>query len=260
MLKIGFFQFNPKFGKVGSNIAKVISALKGVQADIVVLHELPFTGYFFKNRDELRGMAEDLRNSSTVESLKAFCQEKDFHLVTGFAEKAGDRLFNSSLLIGPGGIIHTYRKLHLFNTEKDCFDPGDTPLVINSVRGIKLGMMICFDWAFPETARILALKGADLLCHPSNLVLMHCQEAMLTRSLENSVFSVTANRYGIESHPHGDLSFTGQSQIVDPKGKLLHRANSAHDQLHIIEIDIDEARDKRLTEKNNLFKDRRPGF
>ena len=260
MFKIGFFQFNPEFGKVESNLAKVISALSGVQADMVVLPELSFTGYFFKNRDELKSMAEDLKNSSTVESLKAFCREKDFYIVTGFAEKAADRLFNSSLLIGPGGIIHTYRKLHLFNTEKDCFDPGDTPLEVNSVRSIKLGMMICFDWVFPETARILALKGADLLCHPSNLVLTHCQQAMLTRSLENSVFSVTANRYGIESRPHGNLSFTGQSQIVDSKGKLLHRANAAQDELHVIEIDVDEARDKRLTEKNNLFKDRRPGF
>ncbi len=81
---------------------------------------------------------------------------------------------------------------------------------------------------------------------------------MLTRSFENSVFFVTANRYGIESRPHGNLSFTGQSQIVDPKGKLLHRANAAQDDLHVIEID--EAKDKSFTEKNNLFKDRRPGF
>ena len=71
---------------------------------------------------------------------------------------------------------------------------------------------------------------------------------------------MTANRYGIERRPHGNLSFTGQSQIVDSKGKLLHRANAAQDELHVIEIDVDEARDKRLTEKNNLFKDRRPGF
>ncbi len=75
MFKIGFFQFNPEFGKVESNLAKVISALSGVQADLVVLPELSFTGYFFKNRDELKSMVEDLKNSSTVESLKAFCQE-----------------------------------------------------------------------------------------------------------------------------------------------------------------------------------------
>ena len=101
MFKIGFFQFNPEFGKVGSNLAKIISALDRVQTDMIVLPELPFTGYFFKNRDELKGMAEDLKNSSTVESLKAFCREKDFYIVTGFAEKAADRLFNSSLLIDP---------------------------------------------------------------------------------------------------------------------------------------------------------------
>ena len=260
MFKIGYYQFDPHFGMVKKNLERVFSALTDVQADLIVLPELPFTGYFFKDRKELKDLAEDVNDSSTIERLKGFCQQQDLHIVTGFAEKAGDKVFNIAILMGPGKIVHTYRKLHLFNTEKDYFDPGDTPLEVALVRDVKIGLMVCFDWIFPEVARMLALKGADILCHPANLVLTYCQQAMLTRSLENSVFTVTANRYGTEKRPHGELTFTGQSQITDPKGSLLSRAEPNADSLTVVEIDIDSARDKEMTDKNDLFSDRRPEF
>ena len=260
MFKIGYYQFEPHFGMVQKNLERVLSALTDVQADLIVLPELPFTGYYFKDREELNDLAEDVNDSSTIERLKNFCRQQDLYIVTGFAEKATDKIFNSAILIGPGKIVHTYRKLHLFNTEKDYFDPGDTSLEVALVRDVKIGLMVCFDWVFPEVARILALKGADILCHPANLVLTYCQQAMLTRSLENSVFTVTANRYGTEKQPHGELTFTGQSQITDPKGNLLSRAKPHADSLPVIEIDIDSARDKKITDKNDLFSDRRPEF
>lgn len=120
--------------------------------------------------------------------------------------------------------------------------------------------MICFDWFFPEMTRTLALKGADLICHPSNLVLNYCQSAMITRCLENAVFAVTANRYGMDQRPHGELTFTGQSQIVAPKGEIFYRSGPEQDDLYIAEVDIDRARDKRITERNDLLADRRPEF
>ena len=120
--------------------------------------------------------------------------------------------------------------------------------------------MICFDWIFPEVARVLALQGADLICHPSNLVLQHCQKAMLTRSLENSVYSVTANRTGKEIRPRGELSFTGNSQIVGPKGNIMAQSNSQEDEVVVQEIDLAIARDKSITENNDLLGDRRPEF
>ena len=224
MFKIGFFQFEPKFGEVAANLVKVISALQYVDADVIVLPELAFTGYYFQDRSELVSMAEDPETSVTVEGLTRLCRDRDFFLVTGFAERCADKLFNSALLIGPKGVLGTYRKLHLFNTEKDYFDPGDTPLETIDVRGAKIGMMVCFDWAFPEVARILSLQGADILCHPSNLVLDWCQKAMVTRCIENAVFAVTANRIGGDIRPHGELKFTGQSQVTAPKGEIVHRA------------------------------------
>jgi predicted amidohydrolase len=260
MARIGFYQFCPSFGEVSKNLRQVIDVLRNVDADIVVLPELALTGYYFRSRDEVTQLAEDPRNSRTVDSLTALCRERDLHLVTGFAERHLDKVFNSALLIGPKGLVHTYRKIHLFDTEKECFDPGDTPFAVHEVRGIRVGMMICFDWIFPEAARTLMLKGADLICHPANLVLTYCQHAMITRCIENAVFAITANRYGVDERPHGELLFTGQSQIVAPKGKLVHRSPADEDDLYIAEVDITLARDKGITSRNDLIADRRPEY
>ena len=259
-LKIGYFQFHPIFGKVERNLRKVVTALQDVEADLVVLPELAFTGYYFRDREESAALAEDPKSSRTVASLVALCKERNLYLVTGFAEKAHDKVFNSALLLGPNGIEHTYRKLHLFNEEKHWFDPGDTPLEVQEVRDARIGIMICFDWIFPEVTRTLAVLGADIICHPSNLVLSYCQQTMLSRCLENAVFAVTANRFGADRRPHGELRFTGKSQTVAPKGVLLHRAPSQRQELFVTEIDLSLARDKHITALNQVFEDRRPRF
>lgn len=260
MLRVGFYQFRPLFGKVSKNLSKVVHSLKDVSADLIVLPELPFTGYFFRDREEVKSLAEEPDKSSTVESLMALCRAGNFYLVTGFAEKHLDKYFNSALLIGPKGMVHTYRKLHLFNEEKNWFDRGDIPLQTNEVQGAKIGMMVCFDWIFPEVMRILALEGADIICHPSNLVLSYCQQTMLSRSIENVLFIITANRFGADNRPHGSLRFTGKSQIVAPRGKLLQRARSQREELYMAEIDPTLARDKNITPLNHIITDRRVDF
>ncbi len=259
-MRVGFWQFRPRFGQVERNVRQVCEALEGIRADLLVLPELALTGYHFRNRDELMALAEDPEESASVEALSALCRDNGFHLVTGFAERRGAKLYNSALLIGPGGLEAVYRKLHLFNTEKEYFDPGDLPLSVQEVAGARIGMMVCFDWAFPEVARTLTLRGAQLLCHPSNLVLGYCQQAMLTRCLENRVFAVTANRFGPDTRPHGTLRFTGRSQIVAPGGELLVRAPAQRRSLEILEIDPAAADDKAITPRNDLLADRRPEF
>ena len=259
-MKIGYYQYCPEFGAPGRNLQKVENSLAGVDADIIVLPELAFTGYFFEDRNELRDLAEDAADSATVRGLARLCRANDFHLVCGFAERCGGKIYNSALVVGPSGLLHRYRKLHLFNTEKEYFEPGDTPLEPVAIRGARIGVMICFDWVFPEAARTLALKGADLLCHPSNLVLTYCQKAMQTRSLENGVFSITANRTGTERRPRGELSFTGQSQIVGPKGEVLSSSSAGEEAVVILEADVTAAREKMITATNHLLADRRPAF
>jgi predicted amidohydrolase len=121
----------------------------------------------------------------------------------------------------------------------------------------KIGVMICFDWFFPEAARTLALKGAQMIAHPANLVLPHCPEAMITRSLENHVFTATANRIGRENRGGNDLRFIGSSQIVAYNGALLTRMEADEEQLTVVEVDPERANDKVINSRNDLLKDRR---
>jgi predicted amidohydrolase len=117
--------------------------------------------------------------------------------------------------------------------------------------------MICFDWFFPESARILALKGADIICHCANLVLPFCQDGMITRCLENRVFAVTANRTGNENRGEKYLAYTGRSQITGPEGNLLYRASAGADEIGVADIDVRLARNKRLNVYNHLLNNRR---
>lgn len=257
---VGYYQFAPRFGDVTGNLNRIVKKLDGAKVDLLILPELALTGYYFKNRREAWSLAEDPARSSSVKALTALCKKNRFHIITGFAERRRKKVFNSALLIGPGGVRAVYRKLHLFFEEKDWFDPGDSKPRVWKIGPARVGTMICFDWIFPETARTLALQKADVIAHPSNLVMNYCQSAMITRSIENLVYIVTANRFGSDRRPQGTLQFTGQSQIVAPKGKLLHRSTRKGDELFIAELDLGLARDKRITRRNDLLRDRRPGL
>ncbi len=259
-MRVGYFQFRPQFGQIAANVEKVVKGLRNVEADLIVLPELAFSGYYFRNRDEVASLAEPVDNSPTLQALHALCKGKEMYIVTGFAEQAGNKLYNSAVLLGPEGVLHVYRKLHLFNEEKRWFDPGDVPLTVTEINGVRIGMMICFDWIFPETMRTLSVLGADIICHPSNLVLQYCQQTMLSRCLENGVFAITANRFGADKRPHGIINFTGKSQIVAPRGELLHRGPTRRTELFITEIDPTQARNKQFTPLNHLMRDRRPEF
>ena len=164
------------------------------------------------------------------------------------------------MLVGPDGYVATYRKIHLFFEETLWFDPGDGAYDVHDIGTCRVGMMICFDWIFPEAARVLSLKGADLLCHPANLVLPFCQDAMVTRCLENGVYAVTANRMGTESRGEKELHFTGKSQITGPDGTILCRAGGDSVETQVVEIDTTRSREKALNPFNDLFRDRKPEF
>jgi predicted amidohydrolase len=138
------------------------------------------------------------------------------------------------------------------------FKPGDLPFQVWHLGRAKIGIMICFDWIFPEAARTLSLKGTEIICHPSNLVLPYCQNAMVTRCLENHVFAITANRIGTETTGEKELSFTGGSQITGITGEILYRASADQEEVAVVEIDPHLARNKNVTPNNHIFHDRRP--
>jgi predicted amidohydrolase len=261
-LRAGFVQTVPRFGDLEGNLRRARElAERAPEFDVLVLPELFSTGYAFVDRREAEGLAEEL-TGPTCSWLRAVASERRGWVVGGFAERAGSRLFNSAALVGPAGEIHVYRKIHLFDREKDLFDAGDAPFAaipIRTERGtVLVGLMICFDWFFPESARSLALDGAEVLLHPSNLVLDKCQGAMPTRCLENRVFAVTANRSGEDDRGPLRIAFTGRSQITAPDGAVLASAPAEGEATEVVELDLAAARDKHVTAGNDLLADRRP--
>ena len=260
-MKVGLYQSNPVFGEVEKNIEGVISALSNVVADLIVLPEFFNTGYQFVSKKEAAQLAEEIPQGRTCSSMISLARRKKVFLVFGLAEKNKERIFNSAVLVGPKGLIGLYRKTHLFAEEKELFCPGDTGFEVFDIGLARIGVMICFDWWFPESARVLALKGADIICHPANLVLPHCQDAMVTRSLENGIFSITANRVGSESRGgRKPLHFTGASQIVDNQGTILSRLEGHQTGVLLAYVDPGKAKNKRINEQNDRFMDRRPEF
>lgn len=259
-MRIGIVQFSPIFGAVARNIAKVVSLTRGKQADVWVLPELFASGYQFKDSAEAASLAEEL-DGPTVSTMTAKAAEARCWFCGGFPERDGDRVYNSAFVVGPSGLVAHYRKIHLFANEKSLFSPGNLGFPTFSIAGVHFGLMICFDWLFPEAARTLAIQGAQVILHPSNLVLPHCPEAMKTRALENRVFTVTANRTGSESRiPGQTLTFIGRSTIWTPSGRCLLSAGETSEGGFVVDIDEAEALDKRMTEQNDVLKDRRVEF
>lgn len=255
-MRLAIVQTDPLFGEVDSNIRHALSLMEHEHADLYVLPELFNTGYNFVDRKELAMLAEP-PTGGTFEAMAAFAKKRGCYLVYGFAEE-GAALYNSAALVGPGGLLGLYRKVHLYYKETTLFAPGDLGFPVIPLPFGNVGMMICFDWLFPESARSLALGGADLIAHPSNLVMPHCPDAMVTRCLENRVFSATANRIGREERGGVALGFIGKSEIVTPRGDILRRLDEASAGIAVEEVDLSLARNKMINKWNDLLGDRKP--
>ena len=258
-MRVGVVQTDPQFGQVTDNIDRALQQMEPADADLFVLPELFATGYQFSSRKEVTALAEPVPAGATTRRLSAFTRHRRCWVVAGLPERSGQQVYNSAVIIGPKGIVGIYRKVHLFGEERRWFTPGNTGFHVWKVGPVRVGVMVCFDWLFPESARTLALKGAELICHPANLVLPYCPEAMRTRSLENHLFTATADRVGTEARGgKAPLTYIGQSQITDPWGDVLFRAPATGEAVGVIEIDHRRARQKRLNRYNDLLLDRRP--
>lgn len=253
MIKVAVIQTNPIFGRIEKNLNNIKKLFLN-SADLVVLPELCTTGYQFKNMDEIEKYSEDFTNSFSVDFLTFLAQENNTIIVAGIAEKSNGKYYNSAVVISPNGLLKTYRKINLFYRENIYFSSGKNEPLVLDLGAYKIGVMICFDWIFPEVARSLAKNGADIITHPANLVLPFCQDAMLTRSIENRVFTATANRIGNEARDGiDDLKFTGKSQITSHKGERLTSASLDSEEVIIANIDPRKARDKNINKFNKLL-------
>ncbi|MCI4626566.1 MAG: acyltransferase [Candidatus Magnetoovum sp. WYHC-5] len=257
-MNVGFVQFAPTMNHLDKTIKKLDQLFSKIQnAQLIVLPELCNSGYNFASYDDARRNAESIENSRFIHYLQSVCKERKTHIVSGFNEQVSEGLYNSAVLVGADGVIGLYRKLHLFYREKQWFLPGNCGLPVFDIATdtpMRLGMLICYDWQFSEVWRILALKGVDIICHPSNLVIPDlAQRGVPFHAISNRLYIVTANRIGSE----GDLTFTGQSMIINTRGEIIAKGEAAEESVMVQAIDVMAARDKQLTDVNNLLDDRR---
>ncbi|MFX1562204.1 MAG: nitrilase-related carbon-nitrogen hydrolase [Promethearchaeota archaeon] len=259
-MKVAAAQFHPRFASPEENrtiLQKYCKRAAQREVELLVFPEMCVTGYNFPSRKALSALAEPVPEGPTTQLWIDAAKIHKMIIVGGLAELGENgELYNSAAVVGPSGFLGCYRKLHLFNREKRLFSPGNQPPRVYRLSDVTLGVLVCFDWAFPEVARILMLEGCEVLCHPANLVLPFAQRVMIARSIENRFFTITANRLGTEK----DLTFHGRSQITDCRGELLAKGSATRPQLLIADINPAEARDKYLTPNNHIIHDRRVDF
>ncbi len=266
-IRVSCIQFEPRFGAVEENLSRssaLIRAAAGEGSTLVVLPELANTGYVFESKDEALRLGEPVPDGPSALAWAALARELGIHIVAGITERVGDTLYNSALVTGPQGHIGTYRKAHLWDRENLVFAKGDLGFpVFNTVLG-RIGVAICYDGWFPETFRVLALAGAEIVCVPTNWVPMPDQpagEAAMANVLHraaahsNGIFIACADRIGVER----GQPFEGQSLIVGPRGwALAGPASRDRPETLSAVVDLDEAaRAKDLNSFNSVLRDRR---
>ncbi len=262
-MKITIIQNQPLLFNQIMNKSLIIDKINQSNGDLILFPELSTSGYFFQNRKEV------LENAISVDDdffneLQIVSGQKNQIISLGFPEveaiNGETKLYNSAILIFPNPKLkYVYRKTHLFYKERFCFDEGNTGfnVIYDEAQDINIGLMICYDWRFPEAARALALKGADIILCPSNLVTELWTKVMPARAIENKVFLAVANRIGTETKNEETLKFNGKSALYDTNGNMLSSfsENSSEEQTFI--IDHLESRNKYFNSINNIFIDRR---
>jgi predicted amidohydrolase len=266
-IKIACIQMQPAIGNVEANVAHSIALIDravGLGARLVVLPELCNSGYMFQSREEAFAASEPVPAGPTVRAWSETAARHKLHLVAGICERDGAKLFNSAVLIGPAGYIGTFRKVHLWNEENLYFEPGDLGFPVFHTAIGRIGMAICYDGWFPETYRLCALQGADIVCVPTNWVPIPGQaegrEAManilaMAAAHSNSIYIACADRVGTER----GQPFEGQSLIVGYTGwPVAGPASRDREEILVADVALGEARRARNWNAfNQVLRDRR---
>jgi N-carbamoylputrescine amidase len=264
---IACVQMEPIVGRKDDNLRRSIEMIEEAArngARLVVLPELCNSGYVFKTREEAFALSEAVPGGPTSEAWMEVAARHDLHIVAGINERDGDALYNSSVVIGPHGHVGTFRKVHLWNEENLFFEPGNLGFPVFRTPIGRIGTFICYDGWFPESYRLCALQGADIVCIPTNWVPIPGQdkdrEAManilvMAGAHSNSVFIAAADRVGTER----GQPFEGQSVIVSYTGwPMAGPASTDKEEIIYAEANLADARRKRnWNEYNQVLRDRR---
>ena len=267
IIKIAGVQMDVQLGDSDANLKRMEEALRATAkagAMLTVFPECALSGYCFDSLQEASPHGESIPGPST-QRLAETCRQLGVFTVYGLLESHEAGLFNACALIGPAGLVASYRKIHLPYLGIDRFTTaGDRPFAVHATGDLRIGMNICYDSAFPESARVMALAGADLIVLPTNFppgsecMIQHVVHA---RAMENGVYYIAVNRVGQER----GFPFIGQSKICDPDGKPLAVAPVDEETILYADIDLARARDKhrvRVPQQHeiNRFADRRPSM
>ena len=267
IVKIACCQMEPIVGNKSDNLKKSIQMIEEAAsngANLIVLPELCNSGYVFETREEAFELSEEIPSGESCKSWSKICKKLGVHIVAGINERAGDLLYNSSVVIGPNDYVGTFRKVHLWNEENLFFEPGDLGFPVFKTPIGRISCHICYDSWFPESYRLAALQGADIVCVSTNWVPIPGQdkdrEAManilvMAAAHVNSVFIAAADRIGTER----GQPFIGQSLIASYTGwPIGGPASTDKEEIIYAEANLSDARRKRnWTEYNQPLRDRR---
>lgn len=265
LIKVAAVQINPKLMKNADNLAKILERTREASAagaDLIVFPECALTGYVFHSRKEALPYAETVPGPATA-ALAGLCRELGVHVVFGLLEADGMNLYNAAVLVGPEGLVGGYRKNHLPYLGVDRFvDPGNRPFRVHKTPVGNIGMHICYDCNFPESARVMTLQGADILALPTNWPTgrAHISRYVInTRALENKVHVVAVDRVGVER----GVRFLGRSKIANAAGDTQATGSARREEILYAELSLKQARRKHIVIKPGEFeidyiRDRRP--
>lgn len=266
-LVVACVQMEPLIGRKADNLSKTLSLIAqaaGQGARLIVLPELCSTGYMFASRAEAFSLAEPLPEGETCRAWCDMARKLGVYLVAGIAERDGQALYNSAVILGPEGFIGKFRKVHLWNEENLYFEPGNLGFPVFKTPIGRIGTFICYDGWFPESYRLCALQGADIVCIPTNWVPIPGQDPKrevmanilcMAAAHSNSLFVAAADRVGVER----GQPFNGRSLIVSYTGWPIGGPASAdREEIITAEVNLADARRKRnWNEYNQVLRDRR---
>jgi 5-aminopentanamidase len=263
-MRVAVAQIEPKLAEKERNLDLCLARLEEAAAqgaELLVLPECAIPGYVYESADEALPFSEEIPGPTTA-ALEDACRRLDAYVVCGLLGRDGDTIHNAAVLVGPDGLVGSYRKSHLPFLGVDRYvRAGDELPVFDTPIG-RIGLEICYDLRFPEVTRSLALAGAEIVCLPTNWPLAAAPNAELlapARAFENRIFLLVANRVGRER----TAEFCGRSQIVAPDGTRLAETDATSETLLVAEIDVARAREKSIVPapgeyEMHLFDHRRP--
>ncbi|MGH2443550.1 MAG: carbon-nitrogen hydrolase family protein [Chloroflexota bacterium] len=265
MTRIAVVQFDPELGAPARNLDQIEAhAARAAEggAELAVFPECAVTGYVYRSLDEALEQSQEIPGAIS-DRLAGIAAQNNLYMVVGLLERAGGRCFNAAILCGPGGLLAVYRKTHTLCLGVDRFTtPGDIPYQVHDLPFGRLGILICYDLRFPEAARSLALRGAQLLVLPTNWPVSSTIQPdvfVRARAGENRVYIAAANRVGAER----GTRFLGRSQIVAPDGMVVAEGSRDASEMLLQDVDLSAADQKHVVltpgeHEMNCFQDRRP--